>query len=322
MQQDAEQVEDLLGGAGAAREHDDAVAGAHERLEALLDVGQDHQLVDDRVGRLGGDDAGLGEAHVAPVADALLGVADGGALHRPLHRARPAAGADVEAAQAELVAHLLRVVVFLAADRVSAPAHDHVRPHARAQQARVAQDAVHGVGDALGIGELDAAVLVHLAVDVEDVAQHREQVLLDAADHAAVHERRCRRVVQVELHAPGLALDADVELGVALEDRPRVVGLAAGVQHRQRAAPVQPVQAAARGVEQPVHFLLRQVLEAAGRRHPRVDRVLLVERRDRHLDVAHHGRISIGIPTRVRCQMSIMSELLTAMQPLVQSLFA
>ena len=37
-----------------------------------------------------------------------------GALHRALHRARAAAGADVEAAQAQLVADLLGVVVFVA----------------------------------------------------------------------------------------------------------------------------------------------------------------------------------------------------------------
>ena len=96
VQQDAEQVEDFLGRADAAGEHDDAVADAHERFEALLDVRHDHQVVDDRVRRFGGDDAGLGDADVAVVAAALLGVRDGRALHRPLHRARAAAGADVE----------------------------------------------------------------------------------------------------------------------------------------------------------------------------------------------------------------------------------
>ena len=67
VEQDAEQVEDLLGGADAAREHDDAVAQAHEGLEALLDVRHDHELVDDRVRRLRRDDPGLGDADVAAV---------------------------------------------------------------------------------------------------------------------------------------------------------------------------------------------------------------------------------------------------------------
>ena len=240
--------------------------------------GQDRELVDDRVRRLGRDDARLGQADVAARLDALLGMADGRALHRALHRARAAARADVEAAQAELVAHELGVLVLVAADRVPAPAHDDVGPHARLQQARIAQHAVHRVGDARGLAQLDAAVLVDLAVDVEDVAQHREQVLLDAADHAAVDERGGRRIVQLELDAPGLAHDVDVEVGVAVEDRARVVGLAAAVQHRQRAAAIQRVEAAARGVEQPVDLHLREVLEAARRRDARVDETVVVRR--------------------------------------------
>ena len=104
----------------------------------------------------------------------------------------------------ELVADSLRVVVLLAADRVAAPADDDVGPHPRPQHARVAQDAIDGVGDALRLLQVDAAVLVDLAVDVQDVAQHREQVLLDAADHAAIDEGPGRGVAQFELHAPGL----------------------------------------------------------------------------------------------------------------------
>ncbi len=159
-------------------------------------------------------------------------------------------------------------------------------------------------------------------MQVEDVAQHREEVLLDAADHPAIDEGGGRRVPELQLHAPGLANDADVEVRVALEDRPRVVGLAAAVQHRERAAPVQRVETAARGVEQPVDLVLGEVLEAAGRCDARVDRIDLLEGRDDGFGLAHHGRMSIGRPTFVRSQMSTMSELLTAMQPSVQSLRA
>ena len=41
-----------LGRAGTAREHEDAVAETHEGLQPLLDVRQDHQVIDDRVRRL------------------------------------------------------------------------------------------------------------------------------------------------------------------------------------------------------------------------------------------------------------------------------
>ena len=67
IEQNAQQVQDLLGRAGAARKNHDAVAQAHERLQALLDVRHDHQLADDGVRRLGRDDAGLGDAQIAAV---------------------------------------------------------------------------------------------------------------------------------------------------------------------------------------------------------------------------------------------------------------
>src|SRR2546430_17649793 len=69
------------------------------RSEALLDVRHDRELRDDRIGRLGGDDSGLGDADIAALCDALLGVPDGRALHRSLHGPRAAAGAPVEPAQ-------------------------------------------------------------------------------------------------------------------------------------------------------------------------------------------------------------------------------
>ena len=74
--------------------------------------------------------------------------------------------------------------------------------------------------------QVEAAALDDLVRDVHDVAQHREQMLLDAADHLAVDERRGRRVVDLELDAPGLAHDLDVEVAVAVEDLLGVVGVA------------------------------------------------------------------------------------------------
>src|SRR5205807_754053 len=64
IEQYPSQVQNLLGGARAAGEHHDTVGEAHERLEALLDVRHDRELRDDRIGRLGGDDSGLGDADI------------------------------------------------------------------------------------------------------------------------------------------------------------------------------------------------------------------------------------------------------------------
>ncbi len=98
IHEDADQIQDLLRRAGTARIHDDAVREPYKGLEALLDVRHDHELIDDRVGRLRGNDAGLGDADVASVLDALLRVSDCGTLHRSLHGARAATGAHVQAA--------------------------------------------------------------------------------------------------------------------------------------------------------------------------------------------------------------------------------
>ena len=129
IEQDAEQVQDFLGRAGAARKNDDAVTQADERLQALLDVRHDHQVTDDRIGRFGRDDAGFGDAQVASIDDALLRVPDGGALHGSLHGAGTASRADIQAAKPQLIADLLGVIVFDAADGMTAPADDEIRPH-------------------------------------------------------------------------------------------------------------------------------------------------------------------------------------------------
>ncbi len=256
VEQDAGEVEDLLGGAGASGKYHDAVRQPHERLETLLDVRQDRQLGHDRVGRLGGDDARLGDADVAAVLDALLGVADRGALHRPLHGAGSAAGAHVEPAQPELVAHVLAVLVLVSVDRVPAPAHHQVGARLVVEQVRIAQHVEDRVGDGSGIVEIEAPALQDLVGDEHHVAQHREQVLLDAADHLPVDEGGRRCVLHLELHPVGVAHDADVEVAVAGEDFLGVVGGRPGVEHRQRAAAEQRVQPPLPGVEQLVDLAL------------------------------------------------------------------
>ncbi len=134
---------------------------AHERLQALLDVRHDHQVVHDRVGRLGRDDARLGHADIAHVPLALFGMRNRGALHRALHRARTATGADVESTQAQLVTDLLGIEVLLAVDRVPAPAHDQVGVGGQ-QRLGVAQQAKDRIGDALAAVQVAIALLPQL----------------------------------------------------------------------------------------------------------------------------------------------------------------
>ncbi len=239
------------------------MAGAQEGFEAFLDVRHDHEFVHDRVGGLGGDDAGLGDADVAAAVDALLGVPDGGAFHGALHGAGSAAGADVEAAQPEFVADVLGVVVFLAADGVTAPADDDVGFVFRAQDFGVAQDLEDEVGDVFGTFRVVPAGGGQYGVGVDDVAQHGEQVLADAADHLAVDEGAGRGVVEFDLDAARLLQQGQVEVLVGLHDGLAVVADGPAVEHGQRALAEQAVEAAFAVVLELVHLLAGEDLKTA-----------------------------------------------------------
>ena len=97
----------------------------------------------------------------------------------------------------------------------------------------------------------------------------------------AIDEGGRRRIAHLQLDAPGVAHDLHVEVAVALEDFLGVVVVAAGVEHRQRAVAKQRVQAGLAGIEQLVDFGLRQILQAAARRHARIDRIGRPPRRRR-----------------------------------------
>ncbi|SVJ62939.1 Uncharacterised protein [Klebsiella pneumoniae] len=270
VHEDAQQVEELFRGPGAAGEDDDPVADADEGFQALLDVREYHQFVDDRVRRLGGDDSRFGQAQVATADDALLGVADGGALHRSLHHPRSAAGADVQAAQAELMADLLGVLVFLAADRMTAPADDDLRLDAGAQRTGVAQQLEDVVGEALGTVQVDV-LAVQPALGIDDVAQGAEQHLASTGDHLAIDEGVGRRVDQLQAHAAVLLVDTHLEVLVGVEDGLGVVAVGAGIEDRQGALAEQLVGLAVGGFAQLLHFALGEGFQRAFRTDRGVD---------------------------------------------------
>ena len=234
VHQDAEQIEELFGRTGTAREDDDAVAHPHERLKAFLDIGHDHQFVDDRVRRLGGDDPRLGQAQVAAGGDALLGVGNGRAFHRSLHHAGTATGTDIQAAQAQLMADLLGVLVFLGADGVTAPAHDHFRLQAGAQGAGVAQQVENVVGDALGTVQVDALAF-QFVLGVDDIAQGAEEHFASAGDHFAINEGVGRSVQQFQADTAILLVNTDFEVLVGFENGLGIVDMGAGVEDGQGA---------------------------------------------------------------------------------------
>ena len=81
------------------------------------------------------------------------------------------------------------------------------------------------------------------------------------------------RVLDLELDAPGLAHDPQIEIAVFLENHPRIVDVAAGIEHGERALAEQGIQAALPGIEQFRDLLLRQVLQAPFGRDARIDHV-------------------------------------------------
>ena len=105
--------------------------------------------------------------------------------------------------------------------------------------------------------EIVASALHDFVGDEYDVAQHREQMILQAPDHDAVDESRRRRILDLQLDSPGLAHDAQIEVPVLLEYLAGVVDVAAGVEHGKRAFAKQRIQAALAGIEELGYFLLR-----------------------------------------------------------------
>ena len=156
-------------------------------------------------------------------------------------------------------------------------------------------------------------------------------MLTDAADHLTVDERMRRRAVERYLEAAIVLLEADLEVAIGFEQRARIVRVGARVEHRQHALPQHGIQATRSCVAELLHLELGQDLEAALGPHVGADRFAGIDVQRCSPAIVHrgyaprghrpsdYGRISIGVLSPVISQISIMSELDTAMQPLVQS---
>ena len=209
----------------------------------------------------GGNEGRFGHADKAAVFVALLRVADGGAFHRGLHCARPAAGADVQFAQSQLRTDAAGVEIFVFINGVTAPADDHVRCFADVQRAGVAQDRKHQVGDmdrTFQIEVREANGIVDLAVNEQDIAQHGEQVGLQGTDNTPVNESLFRRVDQFQLHATFATQHVNIEVFKTGEQLLAVIGQAPRVEHSKRAVAKELIQVTAGGALKHIHFQLRQ----------------------------------------------------------------
>ena len=261
VHQNTQQVEQLFGSADAARENNDPVGDTYEGLQTLFDIRHDDQFIDQRVRWFRSDNGWFGHADKAAVFVALLRMADGGAFHRRLHCARPAAGADIQFPQAQLRTDAAGVEIFVFVDGVAAPADDHVRRLADVQRAGVAQDREHQVSDMNRTFEIEvreANGIVDLAVNEQDIAQHGEQVGLQGADNPPVNEGVFRRVDQFQLHAAFAPQHVNLEIFETGQELLAVIGQAPRIEHSKRAVAKELVQVAAGGALKHIHFQLRQ----------------------------------------------------------------
>jgi hypothetical protein len=98
-------------------------------------------------------------------------------------------------------------------------------------------------------------------------------VILQPPDHHAVDEGRGRRILDLELDAPGLRHDPQVEVPVFLEDHARIVEIAAGIEHRERAFAKQRIKPPCPESRSWAISCCDRLLEAALGRDPRIDHV-------------------------------------------------
>ena len=236
MHEDAQEIEHLLRGPRSAGENDDAVGCAHEGFQALFDVRQDGEAVDQGVWGLGGDDARFREAQVTAFAVPLLGMAHGSALHGTLHGTGAAARADVEAAKAEFIAHKLAVVVLRPGNGMATPAHGKIGFRGRLEDVGMAQGVEHRIGDTGAAREVEGVRVRQGFREVDHVPEHGKEELLDPLYHAAVNEGPGRCLEQFELNAPGALEHLGAEVRVALEESGGVVAVVAAVEHGEAAA--------------------------------------------------------------------------------------
>ena len=92
------------------------------------------------------------------------------------------------------------------------------------------------VGDSLRGFQVELIVVSDVGADIDDVPQHREQMLANAFDHSTVNERGRRSVPDDQLQSSGASGHLNGEVRILVEEHRGIVRLIAGIEHRQGAA--------------------------------------------------------------------------------------
>ena len=122
--------------------------------------------------------------------------------------------------------------------------------------------------------------------------------------------------------------DPNVEVAITIEDFASVIGIATGIENGECTLPKKWIEATLPGRQQLLDLVLRQTLEGAARGDAGVDdfgddnagfQEALRGRLRARIAGGDQGRMLIGVPSATSIQNSIMSALVRAMQPSVQS---
>ena len=82
---------------------------------------------------------------------------------------------------------------------MAAPAHHEVRLHAWLHNPGMLEDLKHRIGDTAGGVQVVAQRVADFGADVDDITQHREQVLPDAFHHTPFYQSTGWRVANPQL---------------------------------------------------------------------------------------------------------------------------
>ena len=116
---------------------------------------------------------------------------------------------------------------------MAAPADYESRLVVRAQDPCIPQYVKHGIRNAGRAREIETRAVQDVVVRVQQVPQHGEQMLANAADHLRPDECVIGRIAQLERDTSFVLDDCDPEVLVSAQDLSDVVLGGAGVEHRQ-----------------------------------------------------------------------------------------
>ncbi len=157
---------------------------------------------------------------------------------------------------------------------MTAPANDNIRRGYRLQNIGIAQNVEYRIGNPLRRHQVEFRIVTDFVADINNVAQYREQMFMNAFDHLAIDKGAGRRPLDVKLDA-ALALDnADLERVITFKQLLAVIHVIAAIENGQRAIAEYFIKSAEPGVMQFRDFALGENFKMPFRGDLRIDHVI------------------------------------------------